>query len=175
MKKSFGLLALAGLLAATLAACGDAKTHNDADVAFAQEMIPHHEQAVEMADQALETSDDTDVRALATQIKAAQDPEIETMTTWLEDWDAAMDHADTEGMDHGGGMMTDAEMKSLATTTGDDFDTALLTLMIKHHDGAVATAETELDDGKSAEAKKLAQQIIDAQEAEITIMRGLLG
>lgn len=80
MKKLLGLLAFIGLLAATLAACGGAKDYNDADVAFAQEMVPHHEQAVEMAGAALRTSKDADVRALATQIRAAQDPEIETMT-----------------------------------------------------------------------------------------------
>ncbi|MDQ3156880.1 MAG: DUF305 domain-containing protein [Actinomycetota bacterium] len=175
MKKLLGLLSLIGLLAATLAACGGAKDYNNADVAFAQQMIPHHEQAVEMADAALKTSKTAEVRSLATQIKTGQDPEIKTMTKWLEDWDARMDHGDTEGMDHSEGMMSDAEMKSLTSTTGDEFDTTWLTLMVKHHEGAVSMAKTEQSDGKSTEAKKLAGQIIDAQNNEIVTMKGLLG
>jgi len=175
MKKILGALVISVLTATLLAACGGETDHNDADIAFTQGMIPHHAQAVVMADQALKTSRNADVRALATQVKSAQDPEIETMKTWLDDWGA--DASGHDGMDHGGegdGMMTDAEMKALDGASGRSFDAVWLTLMIKHHEGAVAMSETELKDGKSSKATKLARQIIDAQRAEITTMKGLL-
>lgn len=179
MKKSLGLLTLTSLVVVLVTACGGAKDYNDSDIAFAQGMVPHHAQAVVMAEQALKTSQDDDIRALATQIKAAQDPEIKTMNAWLDDWDAASGHedmGDMDGMKHSTeGMMTKAEMKTLETETGEAFDTAWLTLMIKHHEGAVEQSKTELKDGKNGEAKKLAQQIIDGQEAEIATMQGLLG
>lgn len=174
MKKSLGLLTLTSLVVVLVTACGGTKDYNDADIAFAQGMVPHHAQAVVMAEQALKTSQDDDVRALATQIKAAQDPEIKTMNAWLDDWDAGMDHDGMGGMDHGKGMMTAAEMKTLGTETGEAFDIAWLTLMIKHHEGAVAQSKTELKDGQSDEAMKLAQQIIDGQNAEIATMKELL-
>ena len=176
MTKRITLLAgMTGLLLVLLSACGGSSDHNDADSAFASGMVPHHEQAIVMADQALTTSSDKDIRALATQIKAAQGPEITTMNSWLADWDkhSSMDHGDM-AMDHGGDMMSDAEMKTLETSTGTAFDTAWLALMIKHHQGAVAMSETELKDGSSAKAKKLARQIIAAQNTEISTMKGLL-
>ncbi len=175
MKKLLGLGAVLTLLLAGLGACGGSSDHNDADTAFASGMVPHHEQAVVMADQALKTSTNDVVRALATQIKNAQGPEITTMKSWLDDWDShsSMDHGDM-AMDHGEGMMSDAEMSSLDTATGAAFDTTWLTLMIKHHEGAVAMSTTELKDGSSAKAKKLARQIITAQKAEIASMKELL-
>ena len=62
----------------------------DADIAFAQLMIPHHTQAIEMADLALKYARTAEVKALATQIKAAQDPEIAQMTQWLGEWNAPL-------------------------------------------------------------------------------------
>jgi len=78
----------------TLAACGNedgsdsAAGQNDADVAFAQQMIPHHQQAVEMAQLAETRAESPEVKDLAADIEAAQDPEIETMTGWLDSWGA---------------------------------------------------------------------------------------
>ncbi len=179
MKKTFALVALAGLIVALLAACGGSKDHNDADITFAQQMVPHHEQAIVMADQALKTSKDSDVLALAKQIKAAQGPEIKSMNAWLKKWDATgNDHGDMAGMDHsdtGMGMMSDDEMMSLDNAAGKKFDTQWLTLMIKHHQGAVAMAKTERADGEYPAAKKLAAAVIKGQEAEITTMKGLMG
>jgi uncharacterized protein (DUF305 family) len=151
--------------------------HNDADMTFAQLMIPHHQQAIDMANMAAEKATDPKVKDLATRIKGAQDPEIEKMNGMLEQWGAEMGE-DMPGMDHGGmsmpGMMTDEEMGHLEKATGAAFDKMWVQMMIKHHQGAIDMANTELKDGKNAEAKGLAKQIADAQQAEITEMQGML-
>ncbi len=157
---------------------------NATDVGFAQGMIPHHAQAVEMADMAIATSTNADVLALAKQIKSAQNPEIETMTGWLQGWGQAV--PSTASMADGGhdmtnmsgmmmdGMMSDADMKRLESSTGTAFDRLWLELMIQHHEGAVRMAQDELADGKNPDAKALAQAIITSQQAEITKMNALL-
>lgn len=148
---------------------------NDADVQFATSMIPHHQQAVEMAEMALERASSREVKSLATEIKAAQDPEIKTMTEWLTAWGkpvpGQMPGHDMGSMD---GMMTEQEMDDLRKATGRQFDEMWLTMMIKHHQGAVKMAETELAGGENPAAKKLAEDIIKAQNAEITEMNALL-
>ncbi|MET8572836.1 DUF305 domain-containing protein [Streptomyces sp. NPDC004783] len=152
--------------------------HNAADVAFAQGMIPHHRQAVEMADLAPERARSAEVKKLAADIKKAQDPEIRTLSGWLTSWgedvpaEGAMDHSLHGGMD---GMMTDAEMKELAGAGGEAFDTAFMEMMIKHHEGAVDMARTEQADGAHGPAKKMAAEIITSQSAEIEQMNKLLG
>lgn len=150
--------------------------HNQADVAFAQGMIPHHAQAIEMADLVPSRASDPKVKELATQIKAAQDPEIATMKGWLQSWGQPVP-ASMSGMDHGSGsgMMSASEMKDLENANGAAFDKLFLTLMVKHHEGAVAMAKKEQASGKYAPAKDLAGQIIAAQEKEIATMKGLLG
>ncbi len=184
---------MVALLLALATACGGGDTssgsasdgaHNDADVAFATDMIPHHSQAVEMADMALTQASRREVVDLAQQIKAAQGPEIDTMKGWLESWGEEVpdeDMGSMPGMDHGSddatmpGMMTDEEMQRLGDAAGTDFDQLWLTMMIEHHQGAIEMAQTELADGENADVKALAQDIIDAQEAEIATMQGLLG
>jgi uncharacterized protein (DUF305 family) len=144
-------------------------------------MIPHHRQAVEMADLAPERAGSPEVEKLAAEIKKAQDPEIRTLSGWLTSWgeevpadDAAMDHS-AHGMEGMDGMMTDQEMRGLEDASGEAFDTAFLELMIKHHEGAVAMARTEQADGAHAPAKKMAGEIITSQSAEIERMNRLLG
>ncbi|MFA0844680.1 DUF305 domain-containing protein [Streptomyces rochei] len=158
--------------------------HNAADVAFAKGMIPHHRQAVEMADLAPGRAGSPEVEKLAAEIKKAQDPEIRTLSGWLTAWGeevpaegAAMDHSShgMDGMDGMDGMMTDQEMRGLEDASGEAFDTAFLELMVKHHEGALAMAETERADGAFAPARKMAAQIITSQSAEIERMNGLLG
>ncbi|WP_394426695.1 DUF305 domain-containing protein [Streptomyces sp. SGAir0957] len=151
--------------------------HNAADVAFAKGMIPHHRQAVEMADLAPSRADSAEVKKLAEQIKKAQDPEIKTLSGWLTSWgeevpaEGAMDHSA-----HGtGGMMTAEEMDQLKNSSGNAFDTAFMEMMIEHHEGAVAMAKTEKSDGAYEPAKKMADAIITSQTAEITQMNKLLG
>ena len=149
--------------------------HNDADVMFATMMIPHHNQAIEMSDILLAKDDtDSEVAALAQKIKTAQGPEVAQMTGWLVGWG---ENPSTGGMQHGDddGMMSQAEMDALRNATGDAATQLFLDGMIKHHTGAIAMAKTELEEGANPDAKKLAQAIIDTQEAEIAEMRRLGG
>ncbi|MEU9353595.1 DUF305 domain-containing protein [Streptomyces griseoloalbus] len=151
--------------------------HNVADVAFAKGMIPHHRQAVQMADLVPGRAQSDEVKKLAAEIKKAQDPEIKTLLGWLTSWgeevpaEGAMDHS----MHGSGGMMTDEEMAELENASGKAFDTAFMEMMIKHHEGAVEMAKTEQADGAYAPAKKMAGQIISSQSAEIEQMNKLLG
>ena len=157
-------------------------TKNKADVTFASMMIPHHAQAVSMADMALAQATNPKVKALAPKIKAAQGPEIELMSGWLTGWGAPVPAADggsdmsgMEGMgDQTGGMMSDKEMTALKSATGSAFDRMWLQMMVKHHQGALDMAKTALDQGANPEAKKLAKSIIDSQSAEIAEMNSIL-
>ena len=142
------------------------------DEVFAQMMIPHHEQAVEMADMALESTSSAQVRQLALEIKEAQDPEIETMRGWLEGWGAPQEA--TSGMDHDSGMMDESDMTALTEAEGADFDRMWLTMMIEHHEGAVTKAEEVRSTTEDEQVAALAEAIIEAQEAEIATMEALL-
>ena len=176
-------VALLGLLAAACSSDDDPSVvagsatseqeteHNDADVEFAQGMIPHHEQAVEMAGMATEQAESADVKALAEQIEAAQAPEIETLRSWLEDWG---EDEDMGGMDHGSGMMSDDDMSALEEATGAEFDRMFLEMMIEHHEGAIEMADTEIEDGQFPDAIEMAETIKSTQEAEIAEMEALL-
>ena len=142
------------------------------DVMFAQMMVPHHQQAVEMADLALTKAASPEVKVLATKIKAAQGPEIETMNGWLQQWGAP---ATAGGMDHGtDGMMTDADMARLRDASGAEFDRLWLTMMIAHHQGALTMAKDVLATTKSAQVRALAQDVVDGQTREISTMKGML-
>jgi len=155
-------------------ASGAAATFNDADVAFAQHMIPHHEQAVTMAALADTRATDAEVKKLAAQIKAAQNPEMTTMTGWLQGW-GRMDMGDMDlSHDTMPGMMSDDAMKKLGALSGKEFDQEFLHMMIEHHQGAIEMANQETSGGSNPEAKALAQQIITGQQAEIDAMKQLL-
>ena len=153
---------------------------NAADEMFVTMMIPHHEQAIQMADQIL-AKDGIDGRAvtLAEQIKAAQDPEIQTMKGWLEEWGIPYDESmsgtsDMAGMDHDDGMMSEDDMAALDAATGPEATRLFLEGMIAHHQGAVAMAQVVLNNGQNPDVAALAQQIIDGQTAEITTMQDIL-
>ncbi|MFX4287727.1 DUF305 domain-containing protein [Janibacter sp. G349] len=141
------------------------------DIMFAQMMIPHHEQAITMADLALDPSAKASgqVHDFAKDIKDAQDPEIQMMEGWLKDWDAPT--PSSSGMDHGSGMMTQDEMSKLESATGAKFDKQWLTLMIKHHQGAVTMAEQVLTTTEDNAVKRTAKSIVKAQKAEIKAMQ----
>jgi len=202
MSKTLKLAAVVAAATFTLAACGttndtgssttssssqiDSK-HNDADVSFAQDMIPHHAQAVVMAKMARTRASDPDVTALAADIEAAQGPEIEQMSGWLRTWGVKVPDADTEtdGSGMGGmggmdaddmpGMMTGGQMSRLGKASGADFDRMWLQLMIQHHQGAVEMAEAEQREGQNPDAVALAKKIEAAQTAEISRMQERLG
>ncbi|SDH21864.1 DUF305 domain-containing protein [Microbacterium pygmaeum] len=149
---------------------------NDADVMFAQMMIPHHQQAVEMADMILAKDGiDAGVITLAEQIKAAQQPEIEQLQGWLDEWGADSDMGGMGGMDHGDGMMSDEDMKTLDAATGTEASRLFLEEMTMHHEGAITMAQNEVDNGQNTDAIGMAQTIIDTQTAEIATMQELLG
>ncbi|WP_018639051.1 DUF305 domain-containing protein [Parafrankia elaeagni] len=198
-----GLAAVALALTATLTACGgdgtptapssatagsssgvddavNADDYNNADVMFAQMMIPHHQQAVEMAELAPGRAADPAVLTLAQQIGTAQAPEIETMTGWLATWGrpTAMPGAGGHGGGHstdGMGMMSEDDMTALRRASGQDFDRMFLEMMIRHHGGAIAMARTEQRDGRFPDAVALAGAIESTQAAEVETMKGLLG
>lgn len=149
---------------------------NDADVMFAQGMIPHHEQAVDMSDTLLKKSGITaDTTALAKQIQAAQQPEITTMESWLKTWGKPADGG-MGGMDHGGmgGMATDAEMKAFEQAEGSAAEKMYLEMMTKHHQGAIMMAQMEQKSGENPDAIRLAENIATSQKAELTTMKKLL-
>ena len=147
--------------------------HNQADVAFATMMVPHHQQAIEMSDTLLAKQGvDSRVTELAQKIKAAQQPEIDTMNGWLDSWGQK---SDTGGMDMGGeGRMSQQDMNALNNASGADASTLFLTQMIQHHQGAIIRATTETEQGKATDALALAKKIASAQTAEIATMKRLL-
>jgi uncharacterized protein (DUF305 family) len=154
-----------------------AEAHNDTDVMFAQHMIPHHTQAVEMSDMVLgKQGIDPRVTELATQIKAAQGPEIQQMHGWLTQWGTpAMPpmsgHGDMPGMS---GMMSEQNMTALKDAQGVDASKLFLTQMIAHHEGAITMAQTEIKDGQYVPAVEMARAIVTTQQQEIDTMNGIL-
>lgn len=147
--------------------------HNQADITFAMDMVPHHKQAIEMSDTLL-TKQGVDPRVtdLAQKIKAAQQPEIDTMNGWLTTWGQKTDMG---GMDMGGGgMMSQQDMDALKNASGADAAKLFLTQMIQHHQGAITMATTETGQGKATDAVTLAKKIAAAQTAEIATMKQLL-
>lgn len=180
------------------AASSDA-THNDADVTFAQGMIPHHQQAIEMSDMLLgKQSIDPEVISLADEIKNAQGPEIEQMQGWLQEWGASSspapatstampghdmpahqmpgrDMGKMPGMGGSGhGMMSEADMAALQNAQGAEASRLFLTQMIAHHKGAIMMAQQEIDNGQFPAAVEMARNIVSSQQAEIDTMQGML-
>jgi uncharacterized protein (DUF305 family) len=157
-------------------------------VSFAQLMIPHHQQAVQMAELAITNASSPEVLKLADQIKAAQGPEISTMESWLTGWGvgdqmegmdpSAPTNGDMGGMDMGGlsgaGMMSMEDMDKLSKATGTDFDRMWLQMMIAHHQGAITMAQQVLDTTSNPDVQKLAQAVVDGQTTEIDTMQQLL-
>ncbi|MBU1800703.1 MAG: DUF305 domain-containing protein [Actinobacteria bacterium] len=203
LRRSRAVVAGAALLglALTLTACGetdpspsraavstasDGTEFNQADIDFATRMIPHHAQAVEMVVMAQGRDLSSPVATLMEDIRTAQVPEIETMADWLITWgepvpETSLDHAnaenghmsDMDGMDGMEGMMSAAEMDELDASSDADFEALWLTMMEQHHAGAIAMAESEVEDGHNPEAVGLAEAIITAQTSEIAIMKDL--
>lgn len=152
------------------AAAGD---HNQADVMFAEMMIPHHEQAIEMAQLASTRASSADVKALAAQIQAAQQPEIDEMKGWLASWGVPTMPNNT-GHNMPGGMMNNDDMAKLEGLSGAEFDREFLTAMTTHHQGAIDMAEAEQANGSYEPAKTMAANIIRTQTDEINKMAELL-
>jgi uncharacterized protein (DUF305 family) len=152
--------------------------HNAADVAFAEDMIPHHRQAVDMTAMVPSRSTNPDLLVMATHISSDQQAEILTMKGLLAQWGVpdAASHGNPE--DHSGmhiaGMVDGATLNTIQSLSGPSFDALWMTSMISHHQGAIAMARNEIDQGRSSDAIKLATMIISAQQREIAQMNHLL-
>jgi len=193
------LTAATAVAALTLAGCGSttgegesventaaevSAEHNSADVDFAAGMIPHHAQALEMVEMAADRPLDPEVEELASAVAAAQEAEIETLTTWLETWEADVPDVDSmsakemegmEGMDGMEGMMSAMSMRQLRNAPDEAFQDVWLALMLAHHKGAVAMADAEIAQGENPDAVAMAEEIRDSQSAEIETMQSLIG
>ena len=137
------------------------------DINFAEMMIPHHEQAIEMSEIALLNTTNPEVLQLAQEIKDAQSPEIELMMSW----------AGVKVSTHAGhmmdGMLSEDELNALREATGAEFDRLFLQGMIKHHQGAIEMA-MDVKNSNSMVVADLSAAIIKQQEIEITRMEELL-
>jgi len=148
---------------------------NEADVAFLQNMVPHHRQAVEMAEMVPDQTTRPELLELSGAIISSQSAEVDRMNGLLE---AAGEEPamEMEGMDHSAGamdmpgMMAPADMDELARLRGQEFDLAFLDMMTEHHQGAIEMAEQVLEEGEDPEVAGLARDIIAAQRAEIDQM-----
>lgn len=144
--------------------------YSDDELMFASMMIPHHSQAVTMSELALANSTNPDVLALATAIRDAQGPEITQMQSWLDESNYSGTHAGHMDMS---GMLSDEEIAKLAVAKGAAFDRLFLEGMIAHHEGAIQMAEM-IKDSTNSEVKKLFNNIVSSQSAEIEAMKALL-
>lgn len=149
---------------------GETSEFSAADVMFAQMMIPHHQQAVDLGEIALTGEASPGVLALAEEISSNQTHEIEHMQAWLTAAGASehMDHV--MAMD---GMLTEAELETLKAAKGTEFDRLFLEGMIAHHEGAISMAQ-DVVDSKNPEVAELAASIIDSQTKQIEYMKELL-
>ena len=139
------------------------------DIMFLQMMIPHHQQAVDISNLALETSKDAELIALATDIRDGQSTEIIQMKSWLREADAEAEMGHSMG-DSMGGMLDDQELADLKAATGTSFDLLWLKGMTNHHVGALHMS-TMIRDARNAEIKRFGENVISAQTAQIEQMK----
>ena len=192
------LAALAALVAAlALSSCSSSESHHDAtkadepvitgqpagfnadDLVFVKNMIPHHQQAIDLSAMVPERSTNPEVVGMAEQISVAQQPEINAMRVFLVQWN----ENPQDDTSHGGGgghapmqgMVDDATMDRLQTLKGEEFDNLWLESMISHHQGAIEMAKAELANGQNVDVKGMAQTMVDTQQGEIGQMKQMLG
>lgn len=151
----------------------DDDSPNSADVAYARMMIQHHAQALEMTGLVPEQAVSGRVKKLAERISAAQGPEIEAMKGWLKnhgekETGGAHDHAAMPG------MATEAQLEKLRAARGKAFDQLFLTLMITHHEGAIAMATDVKSQGNNVQVEEMADDVVAQQTSEISRMREML-
>jgi uncharacterized protein (DUF305 family) len=152
----------------------DSEEFSHADIMFAQMMIPHHQQAVDMSELAIDKTADPDVRVLAKDIRDAQVPEIEQMEVWLAEAGAPAQIGPGVGTGMGmGGMLSEEEMTTLETAIGAEFDRIYLQGMIRHHEGAIRMTHM-IQNSANPAVKALAEAIVHSQAAEIERMRDML-
>ncbi|GAB3720450.1 DUF305 domain-containing protein [Amycolatopsis oliviviridis] len=140
---------------------------NQADITFSQQMVPHHQQSIQVANLAAERSASEYVKATAAKIVKAESAEVQTMTAWLQSWNAAVLPAAGHAGHAMPGMITEGQVASLQNLTGAEFDKTWLPLMAEHLRNGVTMAKTVLSSGEHAETKALAQEIVENQSAAI--------
>ncbi|MFE2940636.1 DUF305 domain-containing protein [Streptomyces sp. NPDC059255] len=147
-------------------------TPNAADFNYAQMMIVHHRQALDMTALVPERASSTQVKRLASRISAAQEPEIGAMEGWLKNNGGAKeqnshDHATMPG------MATEAQLTQLRAAKGAAFDELFLKLMITHHQGAVTMATEAVSEGNNILIGEMANEVIAQQTVEMNRMRSM--
>jgi uncharacterized protein (DUF305 family) len=177
-----GLMAMMAVLAAALVGCSSGNAaappaqkgvdHNDADVKFSLEMIPHHQQTIMIVDMATNKAGSQQVTMIAASLLAGEQKDIQQMRGWLKEWNTAPVDAE-----HGGhnmpGMVTQDDIKALDAATGGDFDEKWLALMVRHLENGVTMAEDVLQNGVHAGTKTLATQIVKSQKKQIASVKTL--
>jgi uncharacterized protein (DUF305 family) len=167
MKRLFLVLIGALLLSGCAASTQSNSEYSSDDIAFAEMMIPHHEQAIEMSEIAFLNTTNPDVLQLAQEIKVAQSPEIDLMMSWTGV------NASTHAGHMMDGMLSQSELSDLREARGKEFDRLFLEGMIKHHEGAIEMAQ-DVAASKNRDVADLSASIINAQELEIATMKELL-
>ncbi|MEV1238655.1 DUF305 domain-containing protein [Nonomuraea sp. NPDC050022] len=161
-----------GALGAATSAASPSVVFNDADVMFTQMMIPHHEQAVEMAGLAPSRASDIEVTELAEKIKASQEPEIQTMKGWLTAWNKP------EMSSHVGhempGLISEEAMEQLRKAKGKKFDKLFARHMIVHHNGAIEMVRTQEAEGADPKVKKVATHMASHQRDEVAQLQTIV-
>ena len=152
------------------------------DIVFARDMIPHHRQALAMAELAATNGAGRDVRLLAERMRVSQVDEIAQLEKWLAEQGPLPpdDHGRHGGDAHAlmPGMLSEAQMAELAAARGAAFDRLFLTSMIRHHEGATAMVsdlQTRPDHGGDVWIAQFAREIDLDQRVEIARMTTMLG
>ena len=157
---------------------GEPAGHNADDVTFATNMVAHHKQAIDLSKLVADRSENPEMVALASQIAAVQQPEINIMNVFLVQWNENPEAGG--GEDHAGhgqsmqGMVDDATMTELESLRGTEFDRLWLESMISHHQGAVEMAQAEIAHGKNVDAIGMGETMVSTQQAEIAQMKQML-
>lgn len=148
---------------------------NDADSRFARQMIPLHEQALELAGLVPERSRNPEVRTLAEDVRVAREPQLEQLRVWLEEWGGqtgtdSADGAEPSTMQSPSG----GEMVPLAEQTGSAFDRLWLEAMLTHLEAGVTVAETQLAEGRYRPSQRLAEELLSTHRSEIARVQAML-
>jgi uncharacterized protein (DUF305 family) len=150
-------------------------SHNTADIAFAQKMIPHHQQAVEMSAMVPGHSTNHGLVVMAKHIQLDQQAQIDTLTELLEQWGVPVGR---QGHKHGDmavdGMVDQATINQLPSLSGEAFDALWIRSMVTHHRGAVSMASEEIAAGENPDAVRMAKIIVTTQQREIAYLNHLL-
>jgi uncharacterized protein (DUF305 family) len=163
------------------------RPYTKADIEFMSGMIHHHAQAVKMARWCPTHDASRSVAILCRRVDVGQTAEIELMQQWLRERNQPVPEADPRGMKHvmNGvehfmlmkGMLTEAEMAKLDSARGPEFDRLFLTLMIRHHEGAVWMVDSLFNTpgaGNDEIVFKFANGVQVDQRTEIARMQQML-